>query len=78
MERIYSRKISLHNVRKERNCPKCGNPMKLVTEEKSMAGGGTASLSNVKSYQSKFYCSFCRLKYTGQDLIRIEKQSKNK
>lgn len=78
MSKIYSSKIPIHNVRNNRNCPKCGNTMKVITEEKSVAGGRKLSISDMKIYNTKFFCPLCRLKYTEQDLIRIEKLNKNK
>jgi ribosomal protein S27AE len=84
MSSYNSDKESVHRGQNYRSCPKCGGPLKAVTEEKTV---GTAeipyktefvSVNSMKVYKTRFICPICRLKYTDQDLRRIEKHSKDK
>lgn len=84
MSNYYSDKASVHKGLYNRSCPKCGSPLKVVTEEKIVSATGLInnselmSANDMKVYKTRFVCPICRLKYTDQDLRRIEKQNKDK
>jgi len=73
--------VPLHIWRKKRSCPKCGNQLKVVTEERAVgapAADGRRRTFGMKSYETRFVCSICRLKYTDKDLKLIEIKSKKR
>jgi uncharacterized protein YbaR (Trm112 family) len=67
-----------------RYCPKCNESLKVVTVGSSVKvkpGDRNEELAvdeNMKVYQTQFICPKCRLKYTIDDLRRIERVNKMK
>lgn len=78
MSKFYMGNLSIHRKRENRRCPKCGGQLKVVTKQKHIStpqGGGLNSSPSMKVYDTRFACHTCRLSYSEQDLIRLEKKS---
>jgi uncharacterized protein YbaR (Trm112 family) len=65
-----------------RYCPKCNESLKVVTTGnpvKNKSAGKSDSITGEEIvYQTQFVCLKCRLKYTIEDLRRIENSNKKK
>jgi len=78
MSKFYVGSLSVHRKRESRRCPKCGGPLKVVTQQKYISrtqAGGLSSSPYMKAYETRFVCHTCRLRYSEQDLIRLEKKN---
>lgn len=78
MSDFYLGNVSLHRLRTKHRCPKCGGPLKVVTEEKTVCSPGRESRLNsandMKTYNTFYKCPLCRMKYTARDMQRIAKK----
>lgn len=76
----FSVKSSKHSHRKHRYCPKCNESMKAVTFENSVfqRNVGLAADGIMKDYQTVYFCQNCRMKYSLDDLRKIELLDKKK
>lgn len=62
-------------------CPKCNEMLKAITtgnfvNARSSAVNGTNMLGNMKTYKTEFQCPICRLRYTIEELRKIEQKNK--
>lgn len=65
----------------DRYCPKCNEKLKAVTIENNVTGRTThnfLSSEKLKAYRTEFHCLNCRLKYSLEDLRKIEKMKNKK
>lgn len=81
--------ISITNyfAAKKHLCPKCAEPLKAVTVGSVINAGssgrsarartqGNSIYGNEKSYKTEFQCTTCRMRYTLEDLKKIEEAYK--
>lgn len=79
--------VSNYKARKNHLCPKCNEPLKAVTVGNVVNSGmtdkkgrfplnGSNLYGSVKSYNTEYQCSNCRLRYSLDDLKKIEQSYK--
>jgi hypothetical protein len=79
--------VSNYAAAKKHLCPKCAEPLKALTVGNVINSGpsgksskfptnGNYMYGNVKSYKTEYQCTSCRMRYTLDDLKKIEESYK--
>lgn len=59
-------------------CPKCNEVLKAVTVGNVIYEKSSNPFGNVKAYRTEFQCPICRLRFTLEDLRKIEQSFKKR